>query len=105
MYKTTRPKKATGFDAIPPKAVKAATPVISRHIAKMTNEMQAKEAFPTQVTPIFKKDDPFLEKKYCPVSILPTLSKIYERLLSEQLSDNFNSIFHDYLSAFRASYG
>ena len=104
------PKKATGVDAIPPKAVKAAAPVISRHIAKMANEMQAKETFPTQlkmaqVTPIFKKDDPFLEKNYRPVSILPTLSKIYERLLSEQLSDHFNSIFHDYLSAFRASYG
>ena len=68
------------------------------------------ETFPTQlkmaqVTPIFKEDDPSLEKNYRPVSILPTLSKIYERLLSEQLSDHFNSIFHDYLSAFRASYG
>ena len=48
---------------------------------------------------------PSLKKNYRPVSILSTLSKIYERLLSEQLSDHFNSIFHDYLSAFRASYG
>ena len=72
--------------------------------------MQAKEAFPTQlkcaqVTPIFKKDDPFTEKNYRPVSILPTLSKIYERLLSDQLTDHFNTIFHEFLSAFRASYG
>ena len=68
------PKKATGVDAIPPKIVKAAAPVISRHIANLANEMQAKEAFPTQlkcaqVTPIFKKDDPFTEKNYRPVSI------------------------------------
>ena len=41
-----------------------------------------------QVTPIFEKDDTFLEKNYRPVSILPTLSKIYERLLSEQLNDH-----------------
>ena len=54
---------------------------------------------------IYKKDDPFTEKNYRPVSILPTLSKIYERLLSEQLTEHFNSIFHDFLSAFRASYG
>ena len=103
-------KKATGVDAIPPKIVKAAAPVISRHIASMAYEMQAKEAFPTQlisaqVTPIYKKDDPFTEKNYRPVSILPTLSKIYERLLSKQLTEHFNSIFHDFLSAFRASYG
>ena len=74
----------------------------------MANEMQAKEPFPAQlrmaqVTPIFKKDDSFPENKT--VSMLPTLSKIYERLFSEQLSDHFNSIFNDYLSAFRTSYG
>ena len=37
----------------------------------MANEMQAKEAFPTQlksaqVTSIYKKDDPFTEKKSPP---------------------------------------
>ena len=58
-----------------------------------------------QVTPIFKEDDPVIEKNYRPVSILPTLSKIYERLLSYQVTDHFNTISHDFLSAFRASYG
>ena len=65
------PKKATGVDAIPPKIVKAAAPVISRHIANLANEMQAKEAFPSQlkcaqVTPIFKKNDNFTEKNTAP---------------------------------------
>lgn len=68
--KRLHPKKATGVHKIPPKIVKAAAPIISRHvydIANMTNKMQTKEAFPTQlkkaqVTPIFKKDDPFSEK-------------------------------------------
>lgn len=84
-------KKATGVDAIHSKIIKAAAPVISRHVANLTNEIQTKEAFPThlsktQVSPIFKKDDPLhrKRKKYRPFSILPTLSKIYERLLSEQ---------------------
>ncbi|MCG8045733.1 MAG: reverse transcriptase family protein, partial [Candidatus Thiodiazotropha endolucinida] len=49
--------------------------------------------------------DPFLEKNYRPVSILPTLSKIYERILSDQLTEHFSSIFHDFLSAFRTSFG
>ena len=31
-------------------------------------------------------------------------AQIYKRLLSEQLSDHFNLIFHDFLSAFRVSY-
>ena len=58
-----------------------------------------------QVTPVYKKDDPFIQKNYRPVSILPTMSKLYERLLSDQLSAHFNSIFHNFLAAFRASYG
>ena len=39
------------------------------------------------------------------MSILPTMSKLYERLLSDQLSAHFNSIFHHFLAAFMASYG
>ena len=43
---------------------------------------------------------------YHPVSILPTLSEIYERLLIDnQLTAYFNEFFHSYLSAFRAFYG
>ena len=57
-----------------------------------------------QVIPIFKKDDPFITKNR-PVNILPTLSKINERLISDQLSEHFNKIFHNFLSAFRPAYG
>ena len=39
------------------------------------------------------------------MSILPILSKIYERLISDQLSEHFNKIFHNFLSAFRPAYG
>ena len=53
----------------------------------------------------FKKDDPLIPKNYRPVSILPTLSNIHERLLGNQLTAHFNYIFQSYLSAFRTSYG
>ena len=33
------------------------------------------------------------------------MSKLYERLISDQLSAHFNNIFHNFLAAFRASYG
>ena len=33
------------------------------------------------ITPIFKKEDATLEKNYRPVSVLPVVSKILERLL------------------------
>ena len=37
------------------------------------------------ITPIFKKDDPLDKSNYRPVSILPLLSKVYERIIYNQL--------------------
>ena len=35
----------------------------------------------TNVTPAFKKEDPLDKSNYRPVSILPLLSKVYERVI------------------------
>ena len=108
--KKLNPKKATGCDNIPPKVLKAAADPLSLPITKLINTMIDKQCFPeslkmAQVTPIYKKDDPFVLKNYRPVSILPSISKIFERILNDQLLDHFNTIFHDYLAAFRPGYG
>ena len=104
MYKEIKSKKATGVDNIPPNIVKAAAPVTSRHIKNIVNEMQANFGIiPNSVEkspgyPYLQKDDPFVEKNHRPVSILPTISKVYERLLSEPLSDLFSSILTIFIS-------
>ena len=38
------------------------------------------------VSPIFKKDDPQKPKYYRPVSVLPVVYKVFERLLHKQMS-------------------
>ena len=38
------------------------------------------------VIPIFKKDDPFEKANYRPISLLPSLSKVYEILIYQQLN-------------------
>ena len=43
------------------------------------------------ITPIFKKDDPLEKLNYRPVSILPLLSKVYERIIYNQLLQHTNS--------------
>ena len=40
------------------------------------------------------KDDSLLKSKYRPVSILPILSKIYEKLLYKQIYEYFNNIVY-----------
>ena len=42
---------------------------------------------------MFKKDDPLGKENYKPVSILPLISKVYEKLLYNQLSDYCRKYF------------
>ena len=58
-----------------------------------------------QVTPLYKKNDPLLKTNYRPVSVLCIFSKIFEKILEQQLSDFFLNIFDPYLCAFRRGHG
>ena len=42
---------------------------------------------------------------YRPISILPCMSKIFEKLLIDQLGMYFNDVFSQYLSGYRSGYG
>ena len=56
------------------------------------------------VSPIFKKDDPLDKENYKPVSILPLLSKVYERLLYNRLSEYVEYIFNVIFCGFRKAH-
>ena len=49
------------------------------------------------ITPVFKNEDRLLKTNYRAVSILPTITKIYEKLFYIQIYEYFNSIFSKYL--------
>ena len=49
-----------------------------------------------QVTPLYKKNDPLLKTNYRPVSVLCIFSKIFEKILEQQLSDFFENIFNPF---------
>ena len=56
------------------------------------------------VTPVFKKDSRTTESNYRPVSILPNISKIYERCLCNQMSSFFENILSKYQCGFRKGF-
>jgi hypothetical protein len=58
-----------------------------------------------QVVPCYKKSNALDKSNYRPVSILPVISKFFERAINDQLVFYFSKIFHPYLSAFRSGYG
>ena len=103
-------KKATGVDGISAKVLKSCAESIAQPICNLINFSFDKNSFPrnlkqAQVLPIFKKKDPLDKQNYRPVSILPTISKIYERAIHDQLTTFFDNIFSPFLAAFRRGFG
>ena len=52
------------------------------------------------IVPIFKEDDPLDKSNYTPISILPLLSKVYERIIYNQLSQNSEQFLNSTLCGF-----
>ena len=65
--------------------------------------------FPTElkmanITPVFKSDDSNFKSNYRPISILPSLSKVFEKLLTNQINSFFQNKFSSLLCGFRKKY-
>ena len=59
-----------------------------------------------QVSPLFKKNNSLDKGNYRPVSVLPCISKIYERAIHDQfIMDFLDKQSHPLLSAFRPGFG
>ena len=76
--------KSSGPDEIKPIYLKKTSAVISPILAKIFNYSLRTSTFPDNwklayVTPIHKKNEEYLCKNYRPISLLPCLSKVFER--------------------------
>ena len=103
-------KKATGFDGISAKIVKIAEPAILQPLTLLLNKSVECSVFPdnlkcAQVVPLHKKNSTLVKSNYRPVSILPIFSKIFERVMFDQIIEFFYIHFNPYLSAFRPGFG
>ena len=80
---------------IPTKIVKGNADIFTNIRASNFNDSIEKFNFPSilkyaTITPVFKKGDRNSKDNYRPVSILPNISKIFERCIFCQLSDFMN---------------
>ena len=103
------PKKAQGCDNIPSKLLRLGASGISSYVSQLVNHCLHVCEFPdtmklADVSSLYKKNDNLKKDNYRPVSVLPSLSKIYERVMGQQLSDFLDKIFSALLSAFRKTY-
>ena len=103
------PNKATGFDRISPKFLKLGSNSLSGSLTPIINKSITVCKFPeynkkAEVTPLYKKSDQLAKENYRPLSVLPSTSKIFEKVLCDQLLNFMSSYMSNDLSAYRKLY-
>ena len=102
------PSKSAGVDTIGPRLLRIAAPVIAKPIAHIINISIEHNIFPddlkiAKVSPIYKNGDKSITGNYRPISVLPTISKIFEQHVASQLNEFLteNDLLNPYQSGFR----
>ena len=90
-------KKASRNSDIPTKIIKGNSDIFGKALCSFINDSIKSFTFPScpkeaDITPIHKKGKKDKKENYRPVSILPVLSKIFERIMFKQMSAFFEDI-------------
>ena len=93
---------------IPTKIVNEYSEVLARYLHKNISLCTENSIFPSDlnvadVTPAFKKKSKTSKDNYRPISILPNISKIYERCLYNQMQTYFDILLTKYQCGFRTA--
>lgn len=90
IIKKLKPKTSCGFDEISSKLIKNSSMIIAAPLAHVINLSLLNGIVPTQmkiakVIPTYKNNENNLLKNYRPISLLPTFSKILEKIVYKRL--------------------
>ena len=103
-----KPKTSTGVDGISNKLLKFVKCGIAKPLTIIINQMLSVGIFPdllkiSKVIPLYKKDDPVNFSNHRPISLLPSISKIFEKVIFKQLADYLeeNNLMYKYQYGFR----
>ena len=103
--------KATGLDGIPSRFIKDGASIIAEPLAHVINlsliqGMVPEDLKSARVVPIFKKNDKTSVGNYRPISILSIVSKIYEKVVYDQVEAYFrkNNLLYKFQSGFRSKF-
>ena len=95
-------KSSSGKDGISLKLLKYLLPGLSKPLTLIINQSLLTGIFPdrlkiAKVIPLYKKGDDSILDNYRPISLLPAFSKIFEKIVHEQLTDYFtrHKLFFD----------
>ena len=88
--------KSCGIDGISNIIMKSISNILFKPLTININQMLETGVFPdklkvAKVIPLFNKGDPTLLTNYRPISLHPSLSKIFENIIYQQLYANFEN--------------
>ena len=90
-----KPKSSSGQDGISSNLLKEINDTIASTITLIINQSLSTGIFPdklktAKVVPVYKKEDPHQFGNYRPISLLPAISKIFEKVVFAQVYKYFN---------------
>ena len=99
-------KKAMLENDIPTNILVKTNDIVSNNLSKFYNKSKNEQEYPiilkiADITPLHKKDEKTLTKNYRPVSLIPVVSKLYERNMCNQIIDYIQIHLSPYLFGFR----
>ena len=97
---------AATFGSIPPKLLKTNSDICSEPLQEVFNECVSNCQFLNElkdadVSSLFKKDVSTSKTNYRPISVLPTVSKISERLMYKQMMEHMTAYLSELLCGSR----
>ncbi|PFX18917.1 RNA-directed DNA polymerase from mobile element jockey [Stylophora pistillata] len=110
IMRNMKTNKAIDHDLIPARAEKDSTQVLCEPYCTLFNYILDVGKIPKQwrrgeITPVYKKDCNLSKDNYRPITILPSLSKVFETLIHSRFSPRFRNILHKFVFAFRKHHG
>ena len=90
-----KPKSSSGHDGISSSLLKNINLISVKTITLIINQSLCTGIFPdklklAKVVPVFKKENPHMTGNYRPISLLPVISKVVEKIVFSQLYKYFN---------------
>jgi hypothetical protein len=100
IIKSLKNKYSSGFDGLSNAMLKREPHIFARLLTSLINKSIEEGVFPdclkvANVIPIYKKGEKTNLNNYRPISLLPVLSKVYEKVLNKQLNEIVEEKFID----------
>ena len=99
-------KKSVMEGDIPAKMLKSSNDIVGNYLSNIYNTSKNSTSYPpslkiADVTPIPKSKEKFLLKNYRPISLIPIISKLFERNMFDQVSTYIDKFLSPYLFGYR----